>query len=74
MSLKTARILTGLYFVAMTYFVTWPGLLPFSRIRPMVLGLPFSLAWIASWIAGSVLVLYLLDIVEKRFRDAGSDG
>jgi len=74
MSLKTARLLTGLYFVAMAYFVTWPGLVPFARIRPMILGLPFSLAWIAGWIAGSVVVLYLLDIVEKRFRDAGSGG
>ena len=71
MRLKTARTLTGVYFVAMLIAVTWPGLVPFSRIRPFVLGLPFSLAWIALWIAGSVLVIYLLDRVEKRHRDGG---
>ena len=26
--------------------------------------------WIAAWIAGSVLVLTLLDRVEKRYRDS----
>jgi hypothetical protein len=26
------------------------------------------LAWIAAWIAGSVVVLYLLDLVERRYR------
>lgn len=71
MSLKTARTLTGVYFIAMLIAVTWPGLVPFSRIRPFVLGLPFSLAWIALWIAGSVLVIYLLDQVEQQYRDVG---
>ncbi|MGY8778599.1 MAG: DUF3311 domain-containing protein [Longimicrobiales bacterium] len=71
MSLKTARTLTGVYFIAMLIAVTWPGLVPFSRIRPFVLGLPFSLAWIALWIAGSVLVIYLLDQVEQQYRDGG---
>jgi hypothetical protein len=71
MSLKTARTLTGVYFIAMLIAVTWPGLVPFSRIRPFVLGLPFSLAWIALWIAGSVLVIYLLDQVEQQHRDGG---
>jgi hypothetical protein len=71
MSLNTARTLTGVYFIAMLIAVTWPGLVPFSRIRPFVLGLPFSLAWIALWIAGSVLVIYLLDQVEQQYRDGG---
>lgn len=69
MSLRTARALTGTYFVLMLVFVTWPGLVPFSRVEPLVLGLPFSMAWIAAWIAGSVVVLALLDRVEKRSRD-----
>ncbi|HIA73480.1 MAG TPA: DUF3311 domain-containing protein [Gemmatimonadetes bacterium] len=51
------------------FFVTWPGLVPFARIEPLVLGLPFSMAWIAGWIAGSVFVLYGLDRVERRHRD-----
>lgn len=71
MSLRLARTLTGVYFGLMLVSVTWPGLVPFARVEPLVLGLPFSMAWIAAWIAGSVVVLYLLDRVEKRYRDAG---
>ena len=73
MSLRTARLLTGLYFVAMTVFVTWPGFVPFARVEPFVLGLPFAMAFIAAWISGAVLVLVLLDRVEKRHRDGGDD-
>lgn len=72
MKLKTARTLTGVYLAVAMFFVTWPGLVPFSRIEPLILGLPFSMAWIAGWIAGVVVVLALLDRVEKRHRD-GSD-
>lgn len=69
MSLKTARLLTGAYLLAALFFVTWPGLVPFARIEPLILGLPFSMAWIAGWIAGVVVVLTLLDRVERRHRD-----
>lgn len=73
MKLRTARALTVVYFTAMAFFVTWPGLVPFARIRPLVLGLPFSMAWIAGWVAVSVGVLFLLDRVERRHRDAGGE-
>jgi len=68
MSLGTARFLAGAYFVLMLVLLTWPGMLPFARIRPFVLGLPFSFAWVAAWILGSVFVLWALDRVEKRHR------
>ena len=71
MSLKTARALTVVYLALMTIFVTWPGLLPFARVEPFILGLPFSMAWIAAWVVGSVVVLYLLDRVERRHRSQG---
>ena len=45
------------YFLAMAFFVTYPGYVPFDRIRPFVLGLPFSLFWQVMWICGAVLVL-----------------
>lgn len=73
MSLTTARALSGSYFVLMLVFVTWPGFVPFARAEPFVLGLPFSMAWIAGWVAGSVVVLALLDRVEKHHRDEGGD-
>jgi hypothetical protein len=50
--------------------VTWPGALLFVRVRPFILGLPFSFAWIALWILLSVFVLWGLDRVEGRYRDA----
>jgi hypothetical protein len=71
--LRTARTLTGAYLVAALVFVTWPGLLPFARIEPLVLGLPFSMAWIAGWVIGVLVVLVLLDRVEKRYRAGGDD-
>lgn len=68
MRLRAARLLTGGYFLLMLVFTTWPGAVPFSRVRPLVLGLPFSFAWVAGWILGSVFVLVALDRVEKRHR------
>jgi len=68
MSLRTARILTAAYHLAMAVAVTWPGMLPFARVRPLVLGLPFSFAWVAGWVLGSLFVLLALDRVEKRHR------
>ncbi len=72
MSLGTARLLAGAYFTAMTIAVTWPGMLLASRIRPMVLGLPFAFFWDGAWIALSVVVLWLLDRVERRHRGGGA--
>jgi len=67
--LKTARILTVVYLVLMAVAVTWPGALPAARMRPFVFGLPFSFFWPAAWVGLSVPVLYLLDRVERRYRD-----
>lgn len=71
MTLRSARVLAGVYFTLMLVFVTWPGLVPFARVQPLVFGLPFSMAWIAAWIAGSVVVLTLVHRVETRYREAG---
>jgi len=74
MTLRTARLLAGAYHLLMLFFVTWPGNVPFARAEPLILGLPFSMAWIAAWISGSVIVMALLDQVEKRNRvDHGSE-
>lgn len=70
MSLRTTRILAGAYFVLMAVAVTWPAAVPAARIEPLVLGLPFSFFWPAAWVACAVPVLYGLDRVEKRHRDA----
>lgn len=71
MPLKTARLLTGLYFLVAAIAVTWPGAVPAARIEPYVFGLPFAFFWPAAWVAVAVPVLYFLDRVERRYRDGG---
>ena len=69
MSVRFARTLAVTFLVAYAFAVTWPGMVPFNRIRPLVLGLPFSLVWIAAWIIGGCLVLWMLDHVESAERE-----
>ncbi|MEJ2205047.1 MAG: hypothetical protein P8170_13180 [Gemmatimonadota bacterium] len=71
MKLRTARALVGAYLLVALIAVTWPGLVPFARIRPLVFGLPFAFFWVAAWIAGVMPVLYALDRVERRHRPRG---
>lgn len=56
------------YFLAMAFFLTYPGYVPFDRIRPFVLGLPFSLFWQVMWICGAVLVLATVFFWEANVR------
>jgi hypothetical protein len=72
MSLRGARIATVIFFVVFALAVTWPGVVPFNRVHPLVLGLPFNMAWTAFWIVAGGLVLWALDRVEARHR-AGDD-
>ena len=69
MKVSTARALVAVYLVAALVFVVWPGYVPFARTYPTVLGLPFSMAWIAGWVVGVAVVLALLDRVERLHRD-----
>lgn len=72
MSLPAARSLAALFFAGYVVFLTWPGVVPFNRIHPFVLGLPFSLFWVAAWVAAGALVLWILHRAETRARKAGS--
>lgn len=71
MDLRLVRRLTALFFVAYTLALTWPGMLPFNRIRPLILGLPAVLFWVAAWVAAAILVLWLLDRAETSSRRDG---
>jgi len=73
MKVSTARALAAAYLVAALVAVVWPGYLPFARTDPRVLGLPFSMAWIAGLVAGVAIVLALLDRVEGPHRDRGGE-
>lgn len=66
MSGRRARQLAIGFFVLYTIFLTFPGIVPFNRIYPLVFGLPFAFFWIALWVALSGVVLLLLYRVEAR--------
>ncbi len=65
MDVRAARRLVVAFFAAYTLALTYPGLLPVNRIRPFVLGLPFSIFWVASWVALSCLAFAWLWRAEK---------
>ncbi len=80
MRIRLIPALAVLYYVAMVFFVTYPGYVPFDRIRPFVLGMPFSMFWQVCWIVGAGLVLGGVFLWERRQRSeagatrASSDG
>jgi len=49
--------------------VTWPGMTLVNRIDPMILGLPFNLAWVAGWVVIGFVLLVLLDRAVTREED-----
>jgi hypothetical protein len=67
-SIRWVRLGAGLFLILFAIAVTWPGMVPFNRIHPLILGLPFSMAWIALWVVLSFLVLLLVDRLEGRAR------
>ncbi len=71
MKQRVVPALAIIYFLAMLVAVTYPGYVPFNRIRPFVLGMPFSLFWQLIWINGAVLVLggvFIWDKARRRKR------
>ena len=64
-SVGTGRLRHGLlaaYVLICLAAVTWPGYPLFgARIRPMVLGLPWSLAWVVGWVLLTFVALALYD-------------
>lgn len=58
---RTARRLVAAFFVANLIALTFPGVLPFNRLRPFVLGLPFNFFWVVLWIVLGGVVLWWLD-------------
>jgi len=46
------------------------GILFANRVRPMVLGLPFLVFWIASWVVATSLIMWvILRLDRARERD-----
>jgi hypothetical protein len=67
------RIAIG-FFVAYAIFVTFPGVVPFRGPRPFILGLPLPMVWIAAWVVGGCVMLWLLDRAFVPRPDGDGDG
>ena len=68
MSRAQRRVRVGFlaFLVVNAIAVTYPGIIPFNRIRPFVFGLPFVFFWVALWIVLGFIVLLITDAVESQ--------
>lgn len=71
MTVRSARRIVFGLLALYAVFLTWPGMAPFNRIEPMILGLPFVLVWIILWVVLIGAALAMLDAVESRARREG---
>ena len=69
MSVRLLTRLTLGYVILFAIAVTWPGMVPFNRVEPFVLGLPFNLVWVACWVVLGFVLLVLLDRAVTREED-----
>jgi hypothetical protein len=49
------------------------GIVPFNRIEPRVLGLPFVMFWISLWVLLVGCALAVLNVIETRAEQASQD-
>jgi hypothetical protein len=70
MTVRSARALVIAYITAYAIVLIYPGILPFNRIRPFILGMPFVLVWVAGWVGLGVIVLHVLERAKSREEDA----
>jgi hypothetical protein len=49
------------FFTLFLAVTVYPGVLPFNRIRPFVLGIPFILVWITVWVLLGTAVLWAIE-------------
>ncbi len=54
------------YFTAMAIAITFPGIRPFNTIQPLIFGIPFVFAWVLSWVAGSVVIFFILYRIYQK--------
>ncbi len=74
MSGRAARLLIVAWGTAYVVCLSWPGLLPFNRIEPKVLGMPFVMAFVAGWLVLGLIVLIIVDRAVSRDEYPGGDG
>ena len=73
MSVVAARRLFVLFFALYAIVLTYPGALPFNRIRPLVFGLPFAFVWVLFWVVLAFFVFLNLDRAEVAHGEDPED-
>jgi hypothetical protein len=64
------HLLFAIYVALCLGAMTWPGYAWLGNsIRPWVLGLPFSLAWIVGWVLLTFVVLLLYHATGRPARE-----
>ena len=63
---------TAVFFAVTFAALVWPVYALFAGIRPRILGLPLSLAWVVGWVVAGFLVLAAVHLWEGR-REAEDD-
>jgi hypothetical protein len=60
----------ALYVIGCAGALTWPGYAWLgNRIEPLVLGVPFSLAWVVGWVGLSFVALLLYHVADRGDRE-----
>lgn len=62
------------WFVVVFLAMIWPAYVPMARARPLVLGMPFALAWIAGLLVASFAVLLGYHLRVGDGEDDGEGG
>ena len=62
------------FFAATFVALVWPVYPLFAGIRPRILGLPLSLAWVTGWVVAGFLVLAAVHLWEGRRGEDGRGG
>lgn len=70
MTLKLVRCSVVIFFLLYLVAVIWPLATLVSAAEPMILGLPFSLAWAVAWILLGFMALLILDHFERREEES----
>ena len=69
MRLRPVPALAIAFYIVMAIALTYPGYVPFNRIRPLVFGLPFTIFWQVAWIVAAAAVLAGVFVWERRRRE-----
>lgn len=74
MSGRLARWLIVVWGAAYVVCLSWPGLVPFNRIEPKIMGMPFVMAFVAGWLVLGLLVLIVVDrAISAEEDDTAAD-